>query len=351
MELATGLGRVPRVSAALSLSTGAELLHGTAPPTCQLPVRTYQGMAGFAARLLTIPFSHRKLSARLGALGLDAAICAMPGPLDLLMSRALRRARIPSVVVVHDATLHPGDGLPFQMHLQRRLLREADALVVLTEHVARGLREQGAIGAGTDRRPLFMASLPPLVFGPPPLPPGAHGGRLRLLSFGRLLPYKGLDLLAEAMRLLGPSTDFELRVVGSGPESAALAALRALSTVRVENRWVPEEGVGDLLAWADAIVLSHREASQSGVAAAALAARRWVVATRVGGLAEQLASVPTARLCEPDPASLAAAIKSLRQNPPPAEGFDPNPGSAWQDVAARLVSGIERELLGGRAES
>jgi glycosyltransferase involved in cell wall biosynthesis len=165
----------------------------------------------------------------------------------------------------------------------------------------------------------------------------AHGGPLRLLSFGRLLPYKGLDLLAEALSRLGPRA-IELRVVGTGPESPDLDALRRLPGVTVENRWVPENEVGALLAWADALVLSHREASQSGVAAAALAAGRWVVGTRVGGLAEQLAAAPGARLCEPEPSDLAAAIASLLDDPPPAVFVATD--AEWAASVAILAAGL-----------
>ena len=38
--------------------------------------------------------------------------------------------------------------------------------------------------------------------------------------------------------------------------SIMVAALRALPGVSVENRWVAEDEVGALLAWADALVLS-----------------------------------------------------------------------------------------------
>jgi len=344
VELAASLGLVPGVEAVLSLSNGAEILRGGVPPACQLPIATYEDAGGFLRRLLTAPLAAGALSRRLRALGIDVALCAMPAPLDLLMMRALRRAGVPAVVVVHDADMHPGDGLPFQMALQRRQTREADALVALTSHVAARLCEQGLTGKGG--KPLFMASLPPLVFGPPALPPGNHAGKLRLLSFGRLLPYKGLDLLADALRLLGPAPGIEIRVVGSGPESATLEALRALPGVVVENRWVPEEEVGSLLAWADALVLSHREASQSGVAAAAVAARRWVVSTRVGGLAEQLRDEPLARLCEPEPASLAAALRGLIDSPPVADPAPCDPRAAWREVAENLVRQIEHDLLG-----
>jgi glycosyltransferase involved in cell wall biosynthesis len=185
-----------------------------------------------------------------------------------------------------------------------------------------------------------MTSHPPWSFAGAPPAPRAHGGALRLLSFGRLLPYKGLDLLAEALRLLGPRPDLEVRVVGNGPESPALTALRQLPGVTVENRWVPEAEVEPLFAWADALVLSHREASQSGGAAAAVAARRWVVATSVGGIAEQLRDEPMAVLCEPAADSLAAALRRLLEAPPPVVDSAIEPDEVWYDVADNLVRQI-----------
>jgi glycosyltransferase involved in cell wall biosynthesis len=340
-ELADSLRSLPNASVVLSLSTSAEVMAGPSPPSCEFPVSTYAGLGGFARRLLGAPVALGPLARRLRRLGPDLAICAMPGPLDLLMAAALRRAGIPMVVVVHDADAHPGDGLMFQMLLQRRLVLRADGLIALTSHVAERLRAQRLAGVPGVARKLFLASLPPFVFGPPPPPPRAHGGRLRLLSFGRLRPYKGIDLLADALRHFGRMDQVELRVVGHGPESDALASLRTLPNVTVENRWVPEEEVGGLLAWADALVLSHREASQSGVAAAAVAARRWVVSTRVGGLAEQLGDQPGAILCDPDAESLADALGRLLDAPPDMATDDQaDPGAAW----AGVTSGLLREL-------
>jgi glycosyltransferase involved in cell wall biosynthesis len=236
------------------------------------------------------------------------------------------------LVVVHDASAHPGDSLPLQMTLQALLLRRADALIALSAHVATTLAAQRP-GAT-----ILRSTLPPLAYGPAPPPPGAHGGTLRVLSFGRLLPYKGLDLLAAAWRLLPPGVA-ELRVVGSGPETPALDALRALPAVTVENRWVPEAEVGALLGWADVLLLSHTEASQSGVAAAARAAGRWVVGTDVGGLAEQLRDDPRAVLCAATPAALAAGLRSLPgRAAPPAP---PDTAAAWSVTAAELVRQLQ----------
>jgi glycosyltransferase involved in cell wall biosynthesis len=337
-EFARGFASVPSVEAALSLSSDAEILRGPDAPHCDLPVPTYRTALGFALRALTSPLLVPRLARRIRALAPDVALCAMPAPLDLTMAAALRRAGVPFLVVVHDADAHPGDGFPGQMALQRALVRRADGLVALSAHVAARLEAQGAIRG----RPLLRAALPPLAFGPAPPPPAlTHGGPLRLLSFGRLLPYKGLDLLAGALQILGPRADLTVRVVGSGPESPALAWLRGMPGVAVENRWVPEAELAALLAWSDALVLSHREASQSGVAAAAIAARRWVVATRVGGLAEQLAGEPLAILCEPTAAGVAGGVRRLLAVAgEPAEGVDP--AGAWRATVERLAGEMRR---------
>jgi glycosyltransferase involved in cell wall biosynthesis len=257
------------------------------------------------------------------------------------MAAALRRIRVPYAVVVHDADLHPGDIHRLQMVLQRRLVAGAAATIALSRHVGDRLVAQGLVTP--DR--LVLAEHPPLSYAPAAPPPRAHGGRLRLLFFGRLLPYKGLDLLADTMAALGADPGLELRVVGSGPDSPELARLRALPGVTVENRWVPEDEIGALLAWSDALVLPYREASQSGVAAIALAAGRHVIATEVGGIAEQLGQAPLARLVPTDVAALAAALRALAAAPPSAAAA-PAP-DRWPDVAGAMVRAVAA-VLGAR---
>ena len=335
-DFAALFNTLPGVDAALSLSNRAELLAGPHRPRCELPVATYASLAGYVGRLLSTPRFVPWLAERIRALQPTVALCAMPGPFDLAMHAALRRTRVPYAVVVHDAELHPGDGHAIQMRLQRALLHRADALVVLSDHVQARLDALGI----TSGKLVLRTSLPPYALAEPPPPPRAHGGKLRLLCFGRLLPYKGLDLLAEALRLLLPRPDLEVRVVGFGPESPELAALRGFSGVSVENRWVPEDEVGALLAWSDAVVLTHREASQSGVAAAALAAGRWIVATRVGGIAEQLAGQAAARLCDIDAQDIARALKNLLIDPPRANAPPPD----WRDDAAALAEQLRARL-------
>jgi len=129
-------------------------------------------------------------------------------------------------------------------------------------------------------------------------------------------------------------------VVGSGPDSPALAALRALPSVTVENRWVAEDEIGAVIGWADIVVLPYREASQSGVAAAALAQGKRILATRVGGLPEQLENEPLAVLCGADAASIAAALTAMLDAPPMATAPS-DASAAWRDFARRLRAELD----------
>jgi glycosyltransferase involved in cell wall biosynthesis len=296
-------------------------MTGAAPPGT-LAEPTYDGPVSLLARLAAAPFAIAGLARRMAALAPDVALCAMPAALDLVMAAALRRAGVPFAVTIHDADPHPGETWKVQMRLQRALARRADAVVTLSAHVAARLLQQGMVAEAG----LIRTTLPPLTQRQAPAP-FAHAGPVRLLCFGRLLPYKGLDLLAAAMRRLSAGA-VVLRVVGSGPEGAELAALRSLPGVAVENRWVPEAELSDLLAWADVLVLPYREASQSGVAAMALTMGRFIIATRVGGIPEQLAGQALARLVAPDAAAIAAAITGLAAERPgavPAATYDPAP--------------------------
>ncbi len=317
--------------AALSLAEGAEIL---APPSlvqCDWTEPTYANAADYLLQRAASLLPSRKSLANLQKIKPDMAICAMPALLDKRMLQALRQSDIRYAVLVHDATAHPGDRLSFRLLGQNRLLRDAAVLFALSSHVEGQLREQGF---GENGQIISKLWHPPFDFGGMQ-PAFAHGGKPRLLSFGRLLPYKGLDLLADALTALGPDLPFDVRICGDGPVSDDLARLRALPGVEVDHRWIPESELPGLIEWSDAVVLPYREASQSGVAAAAIGQGRLVVATKVGGLPEQLADTPGAILCEPNATAIAEAL--LKIKPPATAAGNLSAESSWRDMASRMI--------------
>ncbi len=310
-NLTQAMAALPDTRVTLSLAAQAELLAAEDAPPCAWREPTYTSLPGYAWQRLAGLLGKPPPTDQLRALRPDVALCAMPALLDGRMRAGLTSLHIPYGVVVHDAVAHPGEGLSFLALGQKRLLRQAAFIVCLSGHVEAGLRAQGV---GRHGQKLVTLWHPPIrLHSPSPARPRTSGP-LRLLNFGRLLPYKGLDLLAEAWARLGPAPAFELRVCGEGPDSVALSRLRAMPHVRVEARWFKEAEIPALLDWADALVLPYREASQSGVAALALAAGRPVLATKVGGLPEQLAQASAALLCQPTAEDISLGLRALLEN-------------------------------------
>ena len=332
-RLAAAFAALEGCGAALSLAAGAEILAGPGAPDCAWREPTYGTALGAALQLVIGPAQAARIDREIAAIAPAMAICAMPAFLDRRMAAGLRRAGVPYAVVVHDAAGHPGEALNFWAVGQNRLFGEAVALFPLSGHVEAMLRAQGF---GAKIKKLWH---PPFSFGAPAPAPLRHGGKPRLLCFGRLLPYKGLDLLADALASFAPNAPFEVRVCGDGPKSADLERLRAMAGVTVDHRWIPEAELAGLIAWADAVVLPYREASQSGVAAAAVAQGRYVLATNVGGLPEQLVGVPGAKLCAPNGAAIAEGLLTLFDSEPAAPKDDS--AEDWKRFGGEMIEILE----------
>jgi glycosyltransferase involved in cell wall biosynthesis len=135
-----------------------------------------------------------------------------------------------------------------------------------------------------------------------------------ILFFGFVRPYKGLDILLQAMPSILRRRKVTLLVVGEfwgGSESFArdVRRLGLESSVRWIDRYVPNEDVGLYFSAASLVVLPYVSGSASGVVQLAYGLDKPVVATRVGALAEVVEDGGTGYLTDPgDPAALAEAI-------------------------------------------
>lgn len=212
---------------------------------------------------------------------------------------ARRRAGARVVAVVHN--LLPHEPAPGAALATRAVLAAAHGLVAATEGDAAALRT-------TFPRARVHAVAHPLPVAAAPLARLPRRAPLELLFFGFVRPYKGLDVLYAALRLV-PDLDLALSVVGEawGPEPAC-------ADPRVERvaRYVGEEEAAACFERADVVVLPYRSATGSGVVPQALRHGRPVLATRVGGLPEQVEEGRTGWLVPPeDPAALAAALRRV----------------------------------------
>jgi glycosyltransferase involved in cell wall biosynthesis len=249
-----------------------------------LPVDTYNGPIGFVAGFARVPSIAQSLRCYVERHRLPVALCAMAHLWNGLLVPAIKKGGAANCLVVHDATPHPGENYAIRRLMIRNDIRQADLVLTLSDSVRSLLIEQ----FNCQVAQVGLSSIGPFRYGED----GDRGDRqlgappYRLLFFGRLLPYKGLSRLIEAMRLLeGRNVAVKLRVIGEG--TIDLPALPA--SVEIDRRWVPEEEIPSIFAEADLVILPYQEASQSGVIPIAQHLGVPVLVTPVGGLLEQVA--------------------------------------------------------------
>ncbi|MFL6216568.1 MAG: glycosyltransferase [Blastocatellia bacterium] len=213
------------------------------------------------------------------------------GPMTGMLARAFKRGGLRQIVECHN--VFPHEGSP----LDRRLLRFAFAPV--DAFITHSLADQKKLAGIVSGRRIRVSPLPRLdEFAGSTAP--ARDGR-RLLFFGKVRRYKGLDVLLRALPRVLEKVDCELLVVGEFYDSIEryrrlIDELGIEQHVRIDSRYVANEEVAGIFAQADALVLPYLSGSSSGVAQIALANALPVIVSTAGGLAEVVADNRTGLL-------------------------------------------------------
>jgi glycosyltransferase involved in cell wall biosynthesis len=343
LSFARALQRRADVQVALSVSAQADLLPDLAALGLPMDaVPTYASAAGFAAGFLRVPSLSRRLRRQALAFRADAVVSVMTHLWTPLVAPGLQRAGLRYVPMVHDAEPHPGDpGLFWEWRLTREL-DAAAAAIAFSDSVAAGIARRRP---GLPVHRLDLGALLPARAG---AAPRATDGTVRFVNLGRLRAYKGLDLLRDAWPMVSARhPEARLLVAGEGDAEGLAPGLSALPGVEVQARWLSEAEMAALAGGADVVVLPYREASQSGVAPLAHGLGVPVVATPVGGLAEQVRDGVDGLLArEMTAASLAGAMVAACDGPTRARLAAGARETAlrlndWDAMACRLVAALE----------
>jgi glycosyltransferase involved in cell wall biosynthesis len=246
-------------------------------------------------------------------------------PLPVVDSWFLRRLRrvAPLVITVHDTM--PFNGAPgssLQSIGAFDALRHFDALIVHTENgrqivanhlgqadrvrcIPHGLLHQGDL---TDEgQAPACAPETPTTF----------------LLFGKIKPYKGLDVLIRALAELDPAMRAKCRVHVVGKAYMDMRPLEELAAqtgvanrIDFDLRFVSSVELNRIFRSADVLVFPYRQIEASGVLMTAMVVGKPVIATRMGAAAELFGDGKGGFLIPPDdPAALAQAMRSFIERP------------------------------------
>lgn len=226
---------------------------------------------------------------------------------------------LPKIVTVHDVTFHPGDVASRTVPTTtiRMLRHAADALIVHGP----GLR-QDLIASGVGHAADVHVVAHPVLDRHARLArrlalqrSGAAGPCV--LFFGRVMAYKGLDLLIAASdRIAIRFPDIRFIVAGTGPDLQRLRpALAARPWFEVRDRYVGDEETAQLFCDADILALPYIEASQSGVLALAAGFGLPVVATDLGEMGSLVRASGMGSTVPPEASAIAEAIIDLLAEP------------------------------------
>ncbi|WP_326636082.1 glycosyltransferase family 4 protein [Streptosporangium sp. NBC_01755] len=266
----------------------------------------------------------------------DLVVLAVLSPVQVppylgILSGLGRRTRV--VALCHNVLPH--ERKPYDTPLMKALLRRVDAVLVHSERQAEKARELAAAPV----RVAEMAPHLPSSTGSP-----AEGVHDRLLFFGLVRPYKGLDLLLHAL-----PEGVSLRVAGEfwgGLEETTRALVAELGLAgRVELRpgYVAAADVPGLFADVDALVLPYRSGTASQQVWLGHEHGVPVIASRAGTLGDHVTDGVDGLLVEPGSAEeLRAALAAFYRPGEPerlragVKAVDPEP--YWTSYVEALVS-------------
>ncbi len=139
--------------------------------------------------------------------------------------------------------------------------------------------------------------------------------KFTFLFFGRIEPYKGVQVLLAAFQQVSRTHhNCRLLIAGAGalPELANFTSGRLV----VINRFIKDAEVKSLFEQADAVILPYLSATQTGVIPLAYEFARPVICSDVGALSEMFIDGETGLMVPPGNVdSLAVAMQTLADNP------------------------------------
>lgn len=173
-----------------------------------------------------------------------------------------------------------------------------------------------------------------------------------ILNYGTILPYKGLDVLYNAVQFMGLRLgEMKIVVAGSGSDPC-LQKMMHDSRFYVINRYLSNEEIVALNKGAYCVVCPYKSASQSGIVSTTFLFGKPLIASDVGGFNEYVIDGANGLLVPPnDPKALAEGMLRLIDDAflydrlcEGALAFSSSPEFSWEAIANQYEAIFQRKL-------
>jgi glycosyltransferase involved in cell wall biosynthesis len=253
-------------------------------------LKTYSSYFSFVISYFRLLFKTKfDLKKYLSQFDIDFIYIPMEQPLTKMINRIVKK---PYLLTVHDLNPHSGDNMFSKLIgdcLNRGLRKNADGIILLSKlfielyikkykynsekiiHVKHGFFNS-ILNLPAESIDLNTVKKTNFVF------------------FGRISEYKGIDILLKSYSKLSDEfDDTSLIIAGSGSLENYTDEISRLKNLTLINRWISDGELNYILNQPNIIiVLPYKDATQSGVISLAQMYKVPVIASKTGGLSEQL---------------------------------------------------------------
>lgn len=238
---------------------------------------------------------------------------------------------LPSYCIIHDGKMHIGECSSKAQDIITGIMKMSSGIIFLSQYVRDMVKNNFGINKLS-----FIAPHGLIDYGR--LPQVAKSTKPTFLFLGRVVKYKGVELLLDAIKEVPPQLYDQLIIAGKWDYTNDKEYDR--NKVQIIDKWLPNKDILQYIAQSDIMIFPYLEATQSGVATLAINYLRPSIVTNVGAFKEQFNS-DAVIFINPDTQELANAITNLLQHPEKLEAMQAAMGKlretySWGHIAHEL---------------
>ena len=276
-------------------------------------IKTYSNKVSLIKNTLLFSLNQKKhILTELKEFDIEYIYCPMATLWTGLINSLFPHAK--TIVAIHDPKPHSGSSILGVKHFEKTY-RNADLRVVhsnvFTDYVCEKYGKAIYVPLGEHDIYKSVAEKGRIVDYP--------SDKINFLFFGRIEPYKGLNVLLKAFLKLNKDeiSRTTLTIAGNGDLTEYKEDLNKVTNAQVINRWIKDSEVDGIFTGDNLVlVCPYTDATQSGPIIVAYGYGVPVIATRTGGLIEQVEEDVTGMLVDPGSVdSLLCALKKIVAEP------------------------------------